>query len=913
MDILEKATKILKQPICDNCLGRQFAQLLHGYSNEKRGKIMRTAVAMSIDMEDYDISKLEISNFADFEFHNLELAAKKQKKCSLCNNFFENLDPWVDKIIKKAKNIQFKTFLIGTKLSFDLIRKEEDLWERVGIDYCEPLKAEINREIGKLLEKKLNVRYNPKNPDVNFILNISSKNIILEINPVFIYGEYQKLIRGIPQTRWPSGKYKNSVEQIIAKPFMLATKGKAHKLHGCVSGKTTIFLNNHALAIKKLENEWKQHKVLTYNEKNGTIETSKIRDFIKLQMYTYRLRTKETGREIIASGDHPFFTPSGMKALIELKTEDKVAVNPEPPENFEIHKERLLLSEDDLLGTAKKYLKYRKDSFLRNIIMELKDDFIPLYTTNRKLPILTRLVAFLFGDGHVKIIRNRDVSLEFYGEYVDLKRIQDEIKILGFNSSIHTKKGQTAIVTDYFGKKKYIKGTTQNTLTCYSKSLWLLLVALGAPVGNKVVKDLQIPFWIKNGDRYLKREFLATLLGCEMDISRLDDRKYNRKSFNCPRFSMNKIETYIKNGIQFIEDIAEMLKEFDIKTYKIRLVPYTTRKNGDKSIKIVLDFSNKFENLINLYKNVGLIYCKQKQIAAKLTLEYLRMKKHIIDERKRLFKKALLLKEQGYQLAEISKRLNSDFVAKKDLWLWVHKKIKEKNIKVPNSFPNFDEWVMLATTGLNEGLLWETIDTIDKNGTDIVYDITVPKNHNFFANGFLVSNCGREDIDARCLAWRPFVLEIIEPKNRDINLNKISKKIKKSVKVRRIRFSDIVEVRKIKETRVDKTYRVSVFCEKPIERKDLRKLSALIGEIRQRTPKRVLHRRADRLRKRKVKEIRTRFINKRNFELVVRGEAGLYIKELVDGDDGRTRPSISSLLGFACSCKNLDVVKIHTK
>ena len=172
---------------------------------------------------------------------------------------------------------------------------------------------------------------------------------------------------------------------------------------------------------------------------------------------------------------------------------------------------------------------------------------------------------------------------------------------------------------------------------------------------------------------------------------------------------------------------------------------------------------------------------------------------------------------------------------------------------------------------------------------------------------------GREDIDARCLDWRPFVFEIIEPRNRDINLNKIAKKIKKSVKVKNLKYSDIVEVRKIKETRVDKTYRVSVACEKDIKRRDLRGLSVLVGEIRQRTPKRVLHRRADRMRKRRVKEIRTRFINKGNFELVVRGEAGLYIKELVDGDDGRTRPSISYLLGFGCSCKNLDVVKIHIK
>jgi len=233
MEILKKAYKILNQPVCDHCLGRQFAQLLHGYSNEERGKIIRKAVAMSIDkeMDVTDMSRFDVSNFVNLKFHNLELAAKKKKKCFLCFDFFKNLDIWVDKIAK-IKKIQFKTFLIGTRLSFDLIRREEDLWEGVGIEYCEPLKAEINREIGKLVEKRLKLRCDLKNPDINFIIDIPSKKIIAEVNPLFIYGEYQKLVRGIPQTKWPSGKYKTSVEQIIARPFMLATRGKNHKFHG---------------------------------------------------------------------------------------------------------------------------------------------------------------------------------------------------------------------------------------------------------------------------------------------------------------------------------------------------------------------------------------------------------------------------------------------------------------------------------------------------------------------------------------------------------------------------------------------------------------------------------------------------------------------------------------------------------
>lgn len=235
MNILDKALRLLEQPLCDSCLGRQFGQLLHGYTNSQRGAVLRKAAAMAIDKEKLG-HRLDMSNFSDIRFHFLAsqagISAAKKKKCSLCHGLFDNLDAWIDKAIQKTRNREFSRFLVGTKLSFDLIRKEEDLWERVGIDYCEPMKAEINREIGKAIEKKINKKFDGKTPDVNVIINIDKGNVFLEVNPLFIYGEYKKLKRGIPQTKWPSGKYKTSIEQIVAKPFMKATKGKGHKFHG---------------------------------------------------------------------------------------------------------------------------------------------------------------------------------------------------------------------------------------------------------------------------------------------------------------------------------------------------------------------------------------------------------------------------------------------------------------------------------------------------------------------------------------------------------------------------------------------------------------------------------------------------------------------------------------------------------
>ncbi len=232
---MHKARKILEQPVCDSCLGRQFAQLVSGLTNSERGRIVRTIVAMSIDHEKAaeEDKKLDLSNFVHMKFHNLHVDRHEPKACSICGGLFAaELDKWAEKVKAAASGYEFRTFLIGTRLSSQLLDSEERLWERAGIDWVEPIKSELNREIGKRVEKILKVKFDQKNPEAVIMANFDSGKAEVQSNPLFIYGEYQKLVRGIPQTKWPSGKYKTSVEQIIAKPYMKATAGKEHKLHG---------------------------------------------------------------------------------------------------------------------------------------------------------------------------------------------------------------------------------------------------------------------------------------------------------------------------------------------------------------------------------------------------------------------------------------------------------------------------------------------------------------------------------------------------------------------------------------------------------------------------------------------------------------------------------------------------------
>ena len=86
--------------------------------------------------------------------------------------------------------------------------------------------------------------------------------------------------------------------------------------------------------------------------------------------------------------------------------------------------------------------------------------------------------------------------------------------------------------------------------------------------------------------------------------------------------------------------------------------------------------------------------------------------------------------------------------------------------------------------------------------------------------------------------------------------------------------------------------------------------------LAQRTPERVAHRRADLVRRRKVIETRDASVDINDegniyVEFTLRCESGTYVKETVHGDDGRTQPSIASLIKAKCTVEWLDVGDIH--
>lgn len=174
---------------------------------------------------------------------------------------------------------------------------------------------------------------------------------------------------------------------------------------------------------------------------------------------------------------------------------------------------------------------------------------------------------------------------------------------------------------------------------------------------------------------------------------------------------------------------------------------------------------------------------------------------------------------------------------------------------------------------------------------------------------------GREDVDVLMLGrGRPFVYEIVGPRRLDVDLAALRDAIHAGcgdrIQIEPLRVVTRQRVPYWKEARFDKIYRARIRLGADV---DLDRLRPLLGrrlEIRQRTPQRVAHRRADLDRERELTVLQLHRIAAAEVGIEVRCAHGTYVKEWISGDGGRTRPSLADLLGVESDCIELDVLEI---
>ncbi len=260
MSVIDISVQILeKYCLCDNCLGRQFALLVRGLSNAVRGFSIKLAIAMNAhkmirdELNDRGVAMLRVlAENGRFELasrilEKLGFSPPPPKTCYICGGVFEKLDEIANEVVQLLSNYEFSTFLVGSRIPGEIAEREDLLRSEFNLNLGESFKSEFNRELGKLVQKITGKNVDFTSPDIVVIVDLNSGSIEVKPSPLFIYGKYRKLVRGMPQCTWicsscggrgcencnyTGKKYPTSVEELVAGPVLEFTGGSLVVFHG---------------------------------------------------------------------------------------------------------------------------------------------------------------------------------------------------------------------------------------------------------------------------------------------------------------------------------------------------------------------------------------------------------------------------------------------------------------------------------------------------------------------------------------------------------------------------------------------------------------------------------------------------------------------------------------------------------
>ncbi len=531
---------------------------------------------------------------------------------------------------------------------------------------------------------------------------------------------------------------------------------KTDPAHPCFSGDSELLLDNHSkMQIAELEknvSSWTfdpsklsycgavltDLKVMAYDTTTKKLTTAKITKLWKTPTNFNKILklTLENSASVNVTPNHLFYTTTndgfGFAAASELTENTYVGYAAK-----ESAEEKIILTERDFINTYAETQQERirqwfygerqrlKPAEAHTIDKLCKLGLLPLKANSQAMEKLAALLGFICGDGHINYHKAAPGRLNypiccFTGSKEDMEQIRTDIKSLGIDA-----------------ERKLVKSKVAKNFY----SLWIkhailsrILIALGAPCGNKVASSFSIPEWILNGNKSIKKAFLAAYFGCEMSIPRTHFK--NKRDIKTPSVSIDKTEENLQSGIAFYEQIQHLLKEdFLVDTSKINVLRRKLRKKYKKeTYYISFTINNSRDNLIRFFSRVGYAYCTYKKTAMRRALAYLLYRNHLIIERLEKKAEAIQLRKQKLSYSKISKLIS---VPATTINGWINYRKSSKENHTSMHLPVFEDFGLMSGEES-----WQKIIKIEKIAApQYVYDIEVKGIHTFFVNGFLVHNC----------------------------------------------------------------------------------------------------------------------------------------------------------------------------
>ncbi|MDZ7291940.1 MAG: intein-containing RctB family protein [candidate division KSB1 bacterium] len=547
----------------------------------------------------------------------------------------------------------------------------------------------------------------------------------------------------MPDIHWGYGFPIGGVAAFDVNSGVISPGGVGYDIN-CLAGDTRVLsAHGYSRTIAEMEIDWQSANLHCQDFNANHDAETKVLGYLKRWPNTpvYRVTT-DTGDEIVATADHPFWTPDGMVELRRLQAGDRVARYPFEGVPYESPDDKILVDEADIARVLAVHDKGASGNALAQILNQLKvRQLLPLRANSPQLPYLLKLLGYVFGDGTIYF--SGDVgkgTTWFYGEPEDLETMRRDVAAAGFTPSrIYSRERQHRITTTY---DEYEFANREHVFKVVSSSFAALLAAIGAPVGNKASQNYGVPTWLFDAPLWQQRLFLAALFGAELSSPRaFDERNYN---FMPPVLSLNKRAEYLESGQRFLESISRLLDGFGIHANTISQRQEQTNKDGSVSNRLRLILSSQTESLLNLWGRIGFEYNRKRRVLANVAVAYLKQKANIVQIREEAAEAATALQAEGMAPQEIYDTLVGSHVNRRFLERSLYEG-RATSARVGESFMTFDEYRAEATLGLGEsGMVWSRIIRLEAIPfSEEVYDFTVAHpDHNFVANGFVVSNCG---------------------------------------------------------------------------------------------------------------------------------------------------------------------------
>lgn len=396
----------------------------------------------------------------------------------------------------------------------------------------------------------------------------------------------------------------------------------------CLTGDTIVTLENGDVDyIKNIYN--KPQNILTVDPK--TLENSYTNfenGFVKPANELLKIKTI-SNRILKCTPEHLWLvirnnTPQWIKTENIIPYSDKLIVKHSIIPVKENNGELLHIAFEE----SNKYVKRLKDLNLCGLI------------PNFKTKILARFMGALESDGHIRNRNENTGSTRCFfhlGETEDINELNLDCKKLGFNDC-------------YVNKQ----------LNCFrvevEPALAYLLKKLGACLGHKAKNERVFPNWILKSSSSVKREFLSGYQGG--DGSKIAcNFKFPQQQVHCKGIRCRSYNNVLDSHIKYLENLQNLFTEFNIET---SIQQYKAKE--DDRTDLILYFSTKKENVIQLSNIIDYKYCNHKRRESRIPIEFLKSGMNNFKISYEHFKNCFVFKDEVCTFVESIEKIHSEQV-----------------------------------------------------------------------------------------------------------------------------------------------------------------------------------------------------------------------------------------------------------